>query len=49
MRSPKASSFSYLAVRFRQLDAVKDLRMENRADIKQEYEPGYNEFHEWGI
>ena len=49
MHQPEASSsFSYMVERFRQLDAVKDLRMEHFTEISKEYDRS-NVFYGWGI
>ena len=44
-----ASSFSYMVLRIRQLDSVKELRMEHRADIADDYRVGYSVFSGWGF
>ena len=49
MRNPEASSsFSYMVARFRQFDAVKDLRMEHWTEISNEYDRSFIFFH-WGL
>ena len=50
MENPgSASSFSYMVLRLRQLDSVKELRMEHRADISDDYRVGYSVFAGWGF